>query len=148
MLGGNTILIHKSSNLTVLSMSCPLWLVNCSHKSYNYSHLSKKNIYINLCQFYLPLHDWFPWRGQIAPPPLIVIKIYNIWYIFKKKKNGKFANIQISKFLLQYLVIKQKLCSKTAQISTNYNYWKAFDPENLNLEKHLKNFEIYTRVES
>ena len=85
--------------------------------------------------------------GGKLPPPLIVIKIYNIWYIFKKKKNGKFANIQISKFLLQYLVIKQKLCSKTAQISTNNNFWKAFDPENLNLEKHLKNFEIYMFIQ-
>ena len=67
-------------------------------------------------------HIWFPHgRGQIDPPPLyfvIVIQVYNIWYVFGKLLsstslicNKKMAILQKFKYFLRNLVIKQKNCN-------------------------------------
>ena len=74
--------------------------------------------------------------GQVDPPPpyfLIVIQIYNFWYVFGKFLGStsiickKMSNLQKSKDLLRKLVIKQKcaLCKEKLRKSQQIiHFWK------------------------
>ena len=56
------------------------------------------------------------------------------------------ATLQKSKYLLQNLEIKQNM--RKQKIATNYTFWKALHPANLDLQKHLQNFwnlNVYSR---
>ena len=83
-------------------------------------------------------------RHQIDPPPLyflIVIKIYNIWYVFWKPLYSTLANLQKSKYLYQNLFLKQKMCKeKWLKLQQIIHFWKTLDPANSSVQKHLQNF--------
>ena len=88
--------------------------------------------------------------GQLDPPLylLIVIQIYQIWYVFGKPLATsiifkKLANLQKFKYLLRYLVIKQKMCKNlhifekplTQRIQMCKNICKMYIQEKLKLCK-------------
>ena len=69
------------------------------------------------------------WGGvQVIPPPLIsdFIQSYNIWCIFGKPLGWtllickKWANLQNSKYILQFQVIKQKMWQRWSQHDNMY----------------------------
>ena len=58
------------------------------------------------------------------------------------KNLQKMAIFQKSKYLLQKLVIEQKMCkNKIAQIATNYTFLKSPWPNEYKCAKHLQNFK-------
>ena len=53
------------------------------------------------------------------------------------------ANLQKSKYFLQNLDIKQKMCKKIAQMATNYTFLRSTCLNKFKCAKHLQNFETF-----
>ena len=83
-------------------------------------------------------------------PLQFFIQIYNGWYVFGKPLGStsiickKMANFQKSKYLLQNLVIKQKMSriKKLAQIRKNYKLLKSPWPSEFKCARTLAKFLI------
>ena len=92
------------------------------------------------------------WGSNRTPPPSIFLSWYKstIKYVFVKPLGStstickKMTNLQKSKYLLRYLVRKQKLCKKLRKLQKNIHFWKSLDLANLNLQI-LNSLNVYSR---